>query len=246
VIDVLLLPGTGYPHGGDGVCETFMRALDPAKFRARIVSYPATYGGLQLAYGDSCAIGRLVLLRAIGDTANKVVIGGFSAGAKIAGDVAAEIGRGEHPHLEVLGCALIADPERPQGAGMPGRPIIGGYGIGGQREIEGVRTWWSAAVGDPITALGAGSPLRSIADLTEFFSVADPVAAQRWGADLLDRARRGRWQQWWNPMNWSTWAGAVRDAYNYLPTGGGRHGPAYVLEGLCTALAEVVNREVTG
>lgn len=241
MIDALMLGGTGYGHGGDGICETFMRGLDPTRFRPRIVPYPADFGS-QMSYGDSRAIGRRALLDAIRDTPNLAVIGGFSAGAGIAGDVAYEIGRGDHPGLEVVGCALIADPHRPVGGGMPG-PIVGGYGIAGDRRVYGVPTWWAAADGDPITALGPGSPLRSIADISEFYSVADPVAAYRWGEDLLHRARRGRWQQWWSLEHWRTWGGAVRDAYNYLPVGG-RHGRAYVEEGLCTRLAEVINREV--
>lgn len=243
MIDVLMLPGTGFPRGGDGVCETFMRGLDPARFAPRIVEYPATYGGFAISYGDSRAFGRSLLLDAIRDSPNQVVIGGYSAGAGIAGDVAAEIGRGDHPHLEVLGAALIAEPSRPEGAGMPGRPVIGGCGIAGQRGVHGLPTWWAAAYGDPITALPLGNPLRSIADITEFYSVADPVAAYRWGERLLERARTGRMQRWWSIEHMRSWGGAVGFAWNYLPTGG-RHGWAYVGEGLATHLAHVVNQEV--
>lgn len=236
-----MVPGTGFPHGGDGVCEAFLNALDPSRFTARVVSYAAGYGFP--AYASSVAAGRAALIEAIRATSNPAVIGGFSQGAEVAGNVAAEIGRGGLPGLEVVGCALLADPSRPEGAGMPGRAPVSGYGISGQRRVDRIPTWWAAAVGDPITSLGAGSPLRSIADLTEFYSIASPQEALAWGQDLLDRARRGRWQQWWNPANWRTWGGAARDAYNYLPVGG-RHGAAYVLEGYCRDLAAVINREI--
>lgn len=243
IIDVLMCPGTGYPNGGDGVCETFMGALDLDRFAPRIVPFPATYGGPKMAYATSRAAGRRALLDAIRASDNQCIIGGFSAGAAVAGDVAAEVGRGDHPELEVVAAALLADPARPLGDGMPGRAVAPWFGISGPRPIFGVPVWWAAALGDPITSLGPGSPLRSIADLTEFYSLADPVAAFEWGRDLVDRAQRGRWQHWWNPANWSTWAGAVRDAVAYTPIGG-RHGRAYVLEGYCHELAACVNAAV--
>lgn len=239
-VDVLVVPGTGFPNGGDGVCETFMHHLD-GRFTPRIVSYPATYGGLEMDYADSSKIGHRAVLDAIGESSNPVVLVGYSAGAKVAGDVAAEIGRGEHRSLEVLACALIADPERPEGKGMPGQPDQGGFGIGGQRRVFDIPTWWAAAAGDPITALPAGSLLRPLADLTEFYSIATPAAAYRWGIDLYDRARHGRWQQVWK---WFDWAEAARYAWGYTPNGG-RHGRAYIEEGHCQALAQVVNEEVS-
>lgn len=243
VYSVLWLPGTGFSTGPDAVSSAFGAALDPYRFQFESLRYPAAYGTAGAPYAESVEIGKQVLIDAIRATPCRAVIGGYSQGAGIAGSLAAEIGRGEHPDLEVVACALIADPGRPAGAGMPGWPAASGYGISGERPIEGVPTWWAANEGDAITSLGAGSPLRSIADLSEWYSLRSPGDAFEWGQHLVDRAKRGQWQRWWSIENWRSWGGALGYAYNYLPAGG-RHGRAYVVEGLCARLADVVNREV--
>lgn len=241
-INAFILAGTGFPDGGDGICETFLAHLDE-RFFPQIVRYPATFGGTRGAWARSRAAGRKALIDAIRSTNNLALIGGYSQGAGIAGDLAAEIGRGALPDLEVVGCALIADPNRPPGGRLPGELPASGYGIAGSRRIDNVPTWWAAAEGDPITALPVGSPLRSIADIAEFYSLASPADAAAWGQALIERARAGRWQRWWSIENWQSWGGAARYAYNYTPLGG-RHTRAYVDEGLCVRLAEAVNREV--
>lgn len=240
MIDVLILPGTGSPCG-DAVCAAFAQSLDPDRFAPRIVSYPATYGGIQMPYAESRALGRKALADAVQRTANPAIIAGYSQGAGIAGDLAAELGAGVHPDLEVYACALIADPVRPHGAGMPHRPPAPGYGIAGSRVITGLPTWWAAAAGDPITALPAGNPLRSIADVTEWWSLSGPAAAARWGQDLVDKCRRNAFQRWWSVENWRTWNGAMAFARGYLFDG--RHGAAYITEGHVQALAETIGKE---
>ncbi|MBF6254448.1 hypothetical protein [Nocardia farcinica] len=98
------------------------------------------------------------------------------------------------------------------------------------------------AVIDPITALPAGNPLRSIADVTEYMTLSDPVSAHRWGEDLLRRAVEGRWQRWWSPANWRSWGGAIAYARGYLVDG--RHTADYVLYGHAAHLARIVAEEV--
>ncbi|MGW6121481.1 hypothetical protein ACWFRF_20735 [Nocardia sp. NPDC055165] len=240
MIDVLIVPGTGSPRG-DAITTTFSNALDQQRFAPSIVPYPATYGGLEAPYAESRALGRAALMRAIWRASNPVIIAGYSQGAGIAGSLAAEIGAGAHPDLEVYACALIADPLRPPGAGMPHRPPAPGYGIAGERPIYGLPTWWAAAPGDPITALPAGNPLRSIADLTEWWALGNPIAAARWGQDLVDKCRTGAFQRWWSLENWRTWNGAMNYARGYLFDG--RHGAAYIDEGHVRDLAEIVGRE---
>ncbi|WP_280470969.1 alpha/beta fold hydrolase [Nocardia cyriacigeorgica] len=249
MIEVLWLPGTGFSSGPDGISETFGRALDPARFRFRALRYPASYGGLELAYADSRKIGRHHLLEGIAHSPGPVVIGGYSQGAGIAGDLAAELADGTVlVDGQVIGCALISDPARPSGAGMPGRPVAPGYGIVGARAIptrfehQDIPIWWAAAEGDPITALPAGNPLRTLADTTEYFSLRSPGDAYRWMESLADRCRRNAWQRWWSPSNWATWAGAMAFARGYLWDG--RHTTDYLVHGHAQALADVVNREV--
>ncbi|MFD3748358.1 hypothetical protein [Nocardia sp. NPDC058633] len=240
MIDVLILPGTGYRFG-DGISLAFADALDPTVFRPRIVEYAAAYGGLDMPYAESQRAGRRALLEAMN---GRCVLAGYSQGAGIAGDLAAEIAAHMPGAIadSVLGCALIADPLRPIGAEMPHRPPAPGYGIAGTREVFGVPTWWAAAEGDPITALPAGNPLRSIADLSEWWSLASPADALLWGADLVEKCRTGRYQQWWSLANWRSWSGALAFARGYLIDG--RHTTDYVTHGHVQALADTVNREV--
>lgn len=237
-IDVFWLPGTGFSTGPDGISAAFGAALDGSRFNFIPLRYPADFG-VRMSYEASVLTGRQVLVNAIRATPNRVICGGYSQGAAVAGCLAAAIGRGEYSDLDVLACALIADPARPPGAGCPGLPTASGYGISGARYVDGLPTYWAAAQGDPITALPAGNPLRSVADLTVWMTLASPGDAQKWGADLLDRAIHGRWQRWWSLENRRTWAGAIAYARGYLIDG--RHTFAYLDEGLAVGLAHAIN-----
>ncbi|WP_051407498.1 PE-PPE domain-containing protein [Nocardia sp. CNY236] len=238
VFDVLIVGGT-WNSDGAGACQVFADALDPKRFAPRMVAYPADYGR-QLSYADSVAVGRRALLEAAEAAERRVVLAGFSQGAAIAGDLAAAAGHGALPQLEVVACALIADPLRPAGAGIDGDP--GGYGIAGQRPITDIPAYWAAAPGDPITALPAGNPLRSIADLSAYFGLGSPEAMLRWGQSLLEVATRRRLQRWWSPRNWRTWGGAIAYARGYLFDG--RHTDDYLRHGHARRLAEALNRGV--
>lgn len=239
-----MLGGTGFPSGGDGVTDEFAANLDPTRFAAQFVEYPAQYGGLGLdePYADSRAAGRAALLDAIAATPNRAVIVGYSQGAAVVGDVAAEIGAGQWPHLEVLAAGMIADPGRPRGAGIPTRAPASGYGISGERSVVGIPAYWAANEGDPITALPVGNPLRSIADITEYFSLRSLADAYRWAQSLIARAEAGRWQRWWSIENWRSWSGAAAYARGYLFDG--RHTDDYLRLGLAAELAQTINREV--
>lgn len=243
-ITALMLPGTGFSQGGDGVTEAFLNRLDPARFDKQIVGYPAEFGG-RMPWAQSREVGKRALIDAMYRTEGRVIIGGYSQGAGIAGALAAEIGRGDHPDLKpwVLAAALIADPERPPGASFGEERVAPGYGIAGARPVSGLRTFWAAADRDPITSLPKGSPLRSLPDILDFYSLSSPAAALAWGQAMVDRARKQRFQRWWDLRNVHTWGGAVGQMGNYLPRplGGGRHGEAYVAEGLCVRLADHVS-----
>ncbi|PXX65409.1 PE-PPE domain-containing protein [Nocardia tenerifensis] len=238
IIDVLIVGGTWNPHG-DRVTAAFADALDPRRFTVRMVPYPADYGR-HVAFADSVAAGRRALIEAIEATPNRVLLAGYSQGAGIAGDLAAEIGQGLLPQLEVVACALIADPLRPAGRCLGKDP--GGYGVIGQRNITGVPAYWVAAEGDPITALPTGNPLRLVADLSAYFSLSSPAAMVRWGQHIIDLATRRQLQRWWSPENWRAWGGAVAYARGYLFDG--RHTEDYLRYGHARLLAETINREV--
>lgn len=246
-VTALILPGTGFPEGGDGVCERFLSHLDE-RFFPQIVHYPAAgFGTGGMSWAQSRAAGKVALINAARASKNPVILGGYSQGG-IAGDVAAEIGEGKHRDLagKVLGCALIADPKRPVGGGLPGERPASGYGIAGNRPIAKIPTWWASCEGDPITSLPAGSPLRTIADTADYFSISSGAEALHWGLDLYTKALTRSFQPWWSLDRWRGWGGASRSAWGYLPrpVGGGLHTTALVEQGLLIRLADAVNRGV--
>ncbi|SNY87588.1 Alpha/beta hydrolase family protein [Nocardia amikacinitolerans] len=233
-VDVLIMGGTWNPNG-DGVTAAFAAGLDLDHFRPRVVPYPADYGR-SVPYADSVEAGRKALITAMKSSPHPVVLAGYSQGAAIAGDVAASVGGS----ARVVACALIADPLRPAGECIGADP--GGYGIAGQRQVPNVPVYWTAAPGDPITALPEGNPLRSIADLSAYFSLSSPHAAMRWGRSLIDVAAQRQLQRWWSPQHWRSWSGAVAFARGYLVDG--RHTEDYIRGGHARELAERLNAEV--
>ncbi|WP_109523726.1 MULTISPECIES: alpha/beta fold hydrolase [Nocardia] len=241
MIDVLIMGGTGFPQG-EGITETFGRALDRRRFRYSFIDYPADYG-TPTPYGDSVQIGIHALLSAIYASPNPVLLAGYSQGAGIAAQVAHKLSRGERNDLQVLGAALIACPLRPPGPTVLGGDP-GGHGVSGSLVVEGIPVWHAAARRDPIAALPQGSALRFIADVTEYWSAIDPTRLERWFEKLDARARERRWQRWWSPETWRDTADVIGQASAYLVEG--RHTMAYIREGHCAALAETVNREIGG
>ncbi|MGW4240985.1 alpha/beta fold hydrolase [Nocardia sp. NPDC004722] len=236
MIDVLIMGGTWNP-GGDPVTEAFAQRLDAELFNYRYVPYPATYGGRDLPYALSVQQGRAALIEAIAEAPNPVLLAGYSQGAGIAGDVAAEYGSDPMRGLEVVGAALIADPKRPEGWGSSG---IDGSGISGARPISTMPVWWAVADRDPITALPAGSALRSMADFTAYWNMSSLESFARWGQAIIDTAVQRRYQRWWSPANWRETSEVLSQANAYLFEG--RHTTAYVAEGHCERMADQVNR----
>jgi pimeloyl-ACP methyl ester carboxylesterase len=241
VIDVLIMDGT-WTSLDDQVTQKFLDELPADRFTPVRVSYPRDYGRSP-SYTASRATGMGALGKAAGKRTNPVVIAGYSQGAAIAGDLADQIGRGRWPWLtgKVVACALIADPLRP----IVGHTVnvTGGFGLGGQRTIHGLPTFWAAAQGDPITSLPAGSPLRDVADLNAYACVRSPEEFLQWGHALVSTIRDGEAQPWWHnatPDQWSTASGFLE---NYLVRG--RHTTAYVTEGLSSLLGQTIDREVS-
>jgi hypothetical protein len=242
VIDVVWLSGT---HENvvtpGGVSATFLAALPVDRFFARPVVYPADFG-FPVPYCDSRSDGRTAALAVIRSSSNLVLLGGYSQGAQIAGDLAAEIST--NPELamlrgKIVACALIADPSRPEGAGTDDFPATG-YGIEGSREVL-PPVFWATAPGDPISALPAGNALRTIADLTEFWS-SDPLAWARWGNAMISEIKHKRLQRWWSIKNWRTWGSALAYMRGYVFDG--RHTDAYIDEGHAVKLAQIVSERV--
>lgn len=197
-ITLFTLRGIGERVGEPGMCSAVTRRLDASLFEVVEVPHPASYGPVPLplgpSYDETIRIGREMLLDAIDRTPNPAAIVGYSGGAGIAGHVAAEVARGEHPHLEVVGCGLISDPFMPNWAS----PAPSIWGIAGHRTIHHkVPTFWAADPADAICCCPANSPLRTIADQTRAFSLSNLLG---WGVDLVGRLKRQEWQQ--VAINW--------------------------------------------
>jgi hypothetical protein len=172
------------------------------------IPYTAQYGVagrggiLGESFNDSLKGGRTLLRAEIAK--GPCVVLGYSAGAKLAGDVAAE------KPVNLLACGLIADPAMPCTA-----KNYNHYGITGSRPVTTVPTTWKADPKDGICQCPRNSPLRTLADQSEAFSLGDPVA---WTGDLWSRFVQGRWQPTnvWAQVGDARWPEADRLFYGYL------------------------------
>ncbi|RYE43674.1 MAG: hypothetical protein EOP24_27500 [Hyphomicrobiales bacterium] len=219
MITVLRCRGIGEPMGDDGMLANVTKHLDPMRFVVREVPWAAQYGPvptpLGSAFDTSLRTGRAMLLDYIDRDPNPVVLLGYSGGSALAGNVAAEIGKGQHPHLDIRGVGLISDPLQPSWHSTK----RGAWGIAGDRPIPGrFPVWYVMDTADVICWCPSDSPLRTLADQSAAFSLVDPRA---WGADLLGRLTSGRWQavkvDWLNiPATLAQYGQAKHDAKGYL------------------------------
>lgn len=240
-ITVLALPGTGHPTGGDGITEDFLSRLDSSRYETEIVGYPASGFGLGEPYVSSVQAGGTALLMRAQTIPNRFILAGYSQGAVAAGDLAAEL----PPDLAArcAGVALIADGRRPAGwiTSTPSYPLCPGYGVIGERVIPAVQfpVAWASAPGDPICALPAGNPFRTVADVIDWFAISSPAEVIRWGAKTLDQITQRQMQRWWMFDRRRDWGGAAAFARGFLFDG--RHTLDYVRYGHTRALAETIN-----
>ncbi|WP_213573301.1 alpha/beta fold hydrolase [Rhodococcus sp. USK13] len=221
MITVLRCRGVGEPMGEASMLANVTRHLDPERFRVVEVPWSAQYGPVPAPLGSSfdtsLRSGRTMLLDYIRRDPNPVVITGYSGGGALAGNVAAEIARGEHPELDVRGVGLISDPLMPWPY-SPAGPTT--WGIAGERWIDAraFPLWHLADPADVITCCPAESPLRTLADQSAAFSLVDP---REWGWDLIRRVREKRWQatirDWRNvPEVWRAYSAAIDGVRGYL------------------------------
>jgi hypothetical protein len=250
---VLALAGTGFPDSADPITQDFFDHLDSSHYETRVVPYPSSFGGSGPSFAVSRAAGETALWKALQElNGAPVVLAGYSQGAVIAGDVARNISEGNWASgpMTVKAVALIADGYRPRGVGLvpPGQTSIGvaeGYGIAGERVIPEhlFPVFHVSAWGDPISSLPAGNPLRSVADLVEWYSLRSPAEALQWGAAMLDTVVQRRLQQWWLPANWGRWNSAIAFARGYLFDG--RHTTDYIFHDYTRTLAGRLNELAT-
>ncbi|MHA4848537.1 hypothetical protein L1080_003200 [Rhodococcus sp. MSC1_016] len=194
MITVLRCRGIGEPMDETSMLANVTKHLDQKRFRVIEVPWSAQYGPVPAPLGSSfdssLRSGRTMLLDYIRRDPNPVVITGYSGGGALAGNVAAEIARGEHPTLDVRGVGLISDPLR---SDDPWDLSTTGSGIAGSRPITQVwfPVWHCADPADVITSCPQYSSLRTLADQSAAFSLVDPF---EWGWDLIRRVRAKQWQ----------------------------------------------------
>lgn len=222
---VLCVPGTFEPavqaEPVTGMLATVCDGLDE-RFHCSQVPYPAAYGW-PVAVAKSVQVGVDNLLRAIREAPAPVVLLGYSQGAMIVRLVLAELAAGLHPDLVVVAAGLMADPWRPP-AVIDGpddlRAQVSGWGVAGTGSDwpDHVKVWEIAMPRDVITDAPGDSPVRWIADWTEWMSVTDMLA---WGRDIHDKIAKRKWQSvrvnWRRP--WSAIAQyerAAKDISAYL------------------------------
>ncbi|QGH75844.1 lysin B [Gordonia phage Syleon] len=183
---IILCRGIGEPASSP-MLRTVTTEILKLGYVPEVVNLPwkAQYGPVPDPLGDdfhdALAHGKELLRREL-DKGPAVVLG-YSGGAQLAGDFVVDIG---HHNLIALG--LVADPGQPKGA-------TGNYsrwGITGARIPFGTPTAWIADPNDGIPLCPANSPLRTLADQSEKFSLIDPVA---WGFGLWIKLVRGDFQK---------------------------------------------------
>lgn len=234
-------------RGATGPSTVFLNALDDSQVLRWRMTYPHD-SGEQVTPEETVAVARAGTIELIRAARKTVVLSGYSGGAYIAGALAADIAAGRIDGIspdKILACALLGDPYRPEHGGAPGIPTPPGHGIAGQRDIPGITTYWGTAAHDPIAALPADSPLRRLVGMPPLLG-RDPRGATAWARDiaqtLITRQQQPRWR---HPLHHRTqWQTTIAALNGYAWQGW--HSHDYIQDGVCTALAEAVNKAVTG
>ncbi|GGK49682.1 hypothetical protein [Nocardia camponoti] len=172
MIDVLIM-GASWASPRHRVTSAFAAALDPARFRPRL-----------LGNSGIGTTARTALLSELARRSGPVVLAGYAQGAAIVGDVAAQVCGDSSHSVEIVGCALISDPYRPAGMSIGTDP--GGHGILGQRSVGLVPTYWVATSGDLTTALPVDSALRMTAEACEYAELSTEEQMVGWARRLVD------------------------------------------------------------
>lgn len=231
---VLMLDGTwSKPSARSAVAESLRHQVGQISgLQFRYVDYPGKFGpatGLNdMSFAESVQVGVDALTGAVRDDPNPVVVACYSQGATAAMRFARDV-LPRRPDLDVRAVAALGNPHQSVHSGRSG--IAGPMSI--PRPLLSVY-----AAGDPIADLPLGSPLRSIADLSQWMSIRSPEAQKRWAAEMLATALEQRAQAWWAPWRWADLASAAQYADNYLR--GTNHTMDYVRGGHTARLARMI------
>ena len=238
-VTVFAVGGTGESYPGDertavtGMLSAVTDELDE-RFEARWVAYPASYGPVPRADGDSYAEsvddGVAALRRAVeharqDDPEVPIMLIGYSQGAVVVRSLLADPATGPLlPSIAAVG--FVADPHQPPGAIDEGD---GGWGVAGPGPDlpTEIPVFWVGAAQDMICNAGPDSLIRDVADLTGVMSMR---RLKDWAGDVFRRFRDADLQNAartrFSPSQWrrdvQRVASAVQEIRGYLPSGG-RH-----------------------
>ncbi|WP_206489310.1 hypothetical protein [Rhodococcus sp. KRD162] len=206
---IITCRGIGEPYGTNSLSGV-TKNLDPKKYLIIELVWSAAFGPVPRWDGNSFTVNVLhaehALLGLIAKYPGAILLG-YSGGAQVAGNVAAQIGEGRHPALTIRAVVLISDPSRHKsqiiGVNRGGQGILGGRYIKSDR----FQVLQFSAPGDPISELPEGNALADLAQLITSLSLVDVPA---WMEDLRRKALAGVLQfwkrsgvDWWNAYKWS-------------------------------------------
>lgn len=233
-VTVLAVGGTGESFPGDdrtavtGMLAAVTEDLD-ARFTARWVPYPASYGPSPRLDGESyhasvCA-GVVALARAIDEAVAQdpqatVMLIGYSQGAVVIRTLLAHPSS-HHLHPAIGAVGFVADPHQPPGV------VTGcaGWGVAGPGPAlpDGLPAFWVGAADDVICNASPDSLIRDVADLSGVLSAGQ---LRRWAGDVWARVRAADLQNAAvtrvSPSQWRRdvhrLAVAAREVRGYLPS----------------------------
>ncbi|MEH3154239.1 MAG: PE-PPE domain-containing protein [Gordonia paraffinivorans] len=220
---VLVVGGTGEATPTDpavpvrGLLRCVVDDLD-ARFDARWVPYPASYGPVPvpdgLSFAESVVAGVASLRRAIDAVDGRWAVIGYSQGCVVIREALAD-----NPSRLPVAIGLVADPHQPAGC------VRGcdGHGVAGPgRPLPEVPTMWIGDRDDVICNASPDSLIRDIADLTRSLTTVHPGV---WMSMMLRAVRTGAMQNApatsFRPSQWrrdlTRLTVAAREVRGYLP-----------------------------
>lgn len=226
----------GYPTG---MLANITRKL-PKRFTARQFNWQNKYGPVPVWDGASytrnkdAAVAALVgaVATILVDTHYAVILVGYSGGAHVASEALTRLHNLDYTGDDLPAAVMVANPTR----GRHDSPVSSRWGITGEHGAFpfAMRLIDVANPQDVICCCPAPPhPLRAFSDLTNGFSLADPVT---WGRELVEKARQGRFQNAHRHGQAPVWWDAVALGRGYLFDG--QHTQYYVsrLPGVATQL----------
>lgn len=202
-----------------GMLANLTRKLGP-RFKARQFNWQNTYGPVPVwdgaSYGRNkeAAVGGLVdvVARILRTTHYAVVLVGYSGGAHVASEALTRLHVLGFTGNDLPAAVMVSNPTR----GRHDSPTSNRWGIAGEHGSFPVGMKL-IDVANPVDVICCcpppPHPLRAFTDLSEHFSLADPVG---WGVQLVEKAKRGQLQNAWRLSSIPAWFDAVALGRGYL------------------------------